>query len=106
MMPKVIPLFDFFKAKSTDPEPTKASFPQPLEKSGLLVTIERNNAVEACRATVSRIVKECRANNEKFLYAIGLIRRVDAHWNRDIEFDLEKDRYAYDILFFSSLFDV
>ncbi|KAJ7693200.1 hypothetical protein B0H17DRAFT_1010276 [Mycena rosella] len=70
-------LFNLLKAKFADPEPNKASFAQPTGSSGLVVTTELDKALEECKATVSRIAKECRAKNRKF---------------RDIEFDLENDR--------------
>ncbi|KAJ6520702.1 hypothetical protein DFH09DRAFT_1426882 [Mycena vulgaris] len=74
-----MPLFNLFQSKVADPEPNKASFAQPPGTSGLIVTSELDEALEECKATVSRIAKECRAKNRKF---------------RDIEFDLENDREA------------
>ncbi|KAJ7113933.1 hypothetical protein C8R44DRAFT_676394 [Mycena epipterygia] len=72
-----MPLFNLFKSKGADPEPTKASFAQPTGSSGLVVTSELDKALEECKATVTRIAKDCRAKNRKF---------------RDIEFDLENDK--------------
>ncbi|KAJ6472033.1 hypothetical protein C8R45DRAFT_1013813 [Mycena sanguinolenta] len=74
-----MPLFNLFKAKSADPAPNQASFTQPASKSGLVVASELDKALEECKATVARIAKECRAKNRRF---------------RDIEFDLENDKYA------------
>ncbi|KAJ7665591.1 hypothetical protein B0H17DRAFT_1162640 [Mycena rosella] len=68
-----MPLFNLFKTKSADPEPNKATFPQPAGTAGLGVTTELE------KATVARIARECRDKNQKFRY---------------IEFDLENDRDA------------
>ncbi|KAJ7327524.1 hypothetical protein DFH08DRAFT_884706 [Mycena albidolilacea] len=73
-----MPLFNLFKAKTTDPAPNQASFAQPVGTSGLVVTSELDKALEECKATVAHIAKDCRAKNRKF---------------RDIEFDLENDKY-------------
>ncbi|KAF9009892.1 hypothetical protein BDQ17DRAFT_1299500 [Cyathus striatus] len=48
------------------------------QQAGLLVTNELNKAIEECKAKVKRISKECRMKNRKF---------------RDIEFDLENDKF-------------
>ncbi|KAF9009888.1 hypothetical protein BDQ17DRAFT_1347079 [Cyathus striatus] len=48
------------------------------QQAGLLVTNELNKAIEECREKVRRISRECRMKNRKF---------------RDIEFDLENDKY-------------
>ncbi|KAJ7104892.1 hypothetical protein C8R44DRAFT_807236 [Mycena epipterygia] len=82
-----MPLFDVFKSRSVAPEPDQASFTQPTNTSGLVVASELEKALDECKATVSRISKQCRANNEKF---------------RDIEFDLENDKEACLNILFST----
>ncbi|KAJ7173300.1 hypothetical protein C8R46DRAFT_1082400 [Mycena filopes] len=73
-------VLDYFKSKAETSEPAArpAAYVQQPEKAGLLVTEELDKALEECKAKVAAIAKECRSKNRKF---------------RDIEFDLEKDRY-------------
>lgn len=63
-----MPFFDVFKSKFVGPEPDQASFTQPTNTSGLVVVSELEKALDECKATVLRIAKQCRANNEKFRY--------------------------------------
>ncbi|KAJ3914411.1 hypothetical protein F5877DRAFT_50565 [Lentinula edodes] len=70
-------LFNIFKEPIKAPPVTKTSFVQQIEKAGLLVTTELNNALEECQAKVTRISRDCRMMNRK---------------HRDTEFDLENDR--------------
>jgi hypothetical protein len=92
-----MPLFNLFKAKTTDPAPNQASFAQPVGTSGLVVTSELDKALEECKATVAHIAKDCRAKNRKFRcdskLQTKLYSEVSHGLKRDIEFDLENDKY-------------
>ncbi|KAJ7648340.1 cysteine proteinase [Mycena polygramma] len=70
-------VLDLFKSAAPSAPAAPAAFVQQAEKAGLLVTEELDKALEAAKARVARIAKECRLKNRKF---------------RDIEFDLENDR--------------
>ncbi|KAG7093328.1 hypothetical protein E1B28_007008 [Marasmius oreades] len=75
-------LFNLFKHKSVTTNGTSApdeasQYDQLPDKAGLLVAGELEKALEECKASVSRIAAECRAQNRRF---------------RDHEFDVENDR--------------
>lgn len=67
-----MPLFNLFKTKSADPEPNKATFPQPAGTAGLGVTTELE------KATVARIARECRDKNQKFRYESSSLQACSA----------------------------
>ncbi|KAF9009889.1 hypothetical protein BDQ17DRAFT_1273557 [Cyathus striatus] len=66
------------KTESPGLKRTSTTLTFAQQQAGLLVTNELNKAIEECKKKVKRISKECRMKNRKF---------------RDIEFDLENDKY-------------